>query len=201
MRVPPRWSMGALHKDSKKVLNALVNEQVPDDEVLSTFMYEAQSVINSRPLTYVSDDVRHLEPLTPNRLSSFGTANRSLLESLPRNLCQGIFTKGDRLRWRQVQHSSDVFWRRWIKEYLPTLQERQTWFRACRNFQIGDTALLTDEKSPKGLCPLARIISIMTNHRDRLVRSVTRKTKSSTLERPIDKIVLLEGAVEVAAGA
>ena len=30
------------------------------------------------------------------------------------------------------------------------------------------------------------------------VRSVTLKTKSSTLERPIDKIVLLEGAAEVA---
>ena len=50
----------------------------------------------------------------------------------------------------------------------------------------------------KGLWPLACITSIKTNQQDRLVRSVMLKTKSSTLERPIDKIILLEGAAEVA---
>jgi len=90
-----------------------------------------------------------------------------------------------------------VFWRRWVKEYLPTLQERQKWFKPRRNFQIGDIVLPTDEKSPRGLWPLARITGVKTNQRDGLVRSVTLKTKSSTLKRPIDKIVLLEGAAEV----
>ena len=176
----------------RKVLNALVREQVLDDEGLSTFMCEAESIVNSRPLTKVSDDVRDLEPLTPNHLLLFRYS-----QSFP----PGIFAKEDiysRRRWRQVQYLSDVFWRRWVKEYLPTLQERQKWFRPRRNFQIGDIVLLTDEKSPRGLWPLARITSVKTSQRDRLVRSVTLKTKSSTLERPIDKIVLLEGAAEVA---
>ncbi len=29
-----------------------------------------------------------------------------------------------RRRWRQVQYLSDLFWKRWIREYLPLLQER-----------------------------------------------------------------------------
>ena len=58
--------------------------------------------------------------------------------------------------------------------------------------------LITYEELPRGLWPLARITSVKTNQRDCLVRSVTLKTKSSTLERPIDKIALLEGAAEVA---
>ena len=169
----------------RKVLNALVREQVLDDKGLPTFMHKAESIVNSRPLTKVSD-----EPLTPNHLLFWYN------QPFP----PGIFAKDiySRRRWRQVQYLSDVFWRRWVKEYIPTLQHRQKWFRPRRNFQIGDIVLLTDEKSPRGLWPLARITGIKTNQRDRLVRSVKLKTKSSTLERPIDKIVLLEGAAEVA---
>ena len=100
----------------RKVLNALVREQVLDDEGLSTFMCEAESIINNRPLTKVSDDARDLEPLTPNHL---------LLLRYSQSFPPGIFAKEDiysRRRWRQVQYLSDVFWRRWVKEYLPTLQ-------------------------------------------------------------------------------
>ncbi|PFX13582.1 hypothetical protein AWC38_SpisGene22323 [Stylophora pistillata] len=99
----------------RKVLNALVRQQVPDDEGLSTFMYEAESIVNSRPLTKVSEDVRDLEPLTPNHL---------LLLRFRLSLPPGIFVKKDiysKRRWRQGQYLSDVFWLRWVKEYLTTL--------------------------------------------------------------------------------
>ena len=52
----------------RKVLNALVREQLLDDEGLSTLMCEVESIVNSRPLTKVSDDSRDLDPLTPNHL-------------------------------------------------------------------------------------------------------------------------------------
>ena len=175
----------------RKVLNALVREQVLDDEGLATLMCEVESIVNSRPLTKVSDDARDLQPLTPNHLL--------LLRPGP-SLPPGTFTREDlysRRRWRQVQYLSDVFWRRWMKEYLPGLQERQRWSRPMRNFQVGDVVLLADEKTPRGLWPLARILDVKRNKKDGLVRSVTLKTKSSVLQRPIDKIVLLEAAAEV----
>ena len=184
-----RPSMGALHKNSKKGLKR-TGQGALDDEGLSTFMCVAESILNSRPLTKVSDDARDLEPLTPNYL----------LLRYSQSFPPGISAKEDiysRRRWRQVQYLSDVFWRRWVKEFLPTLQERQKCFRPRRNFQIGDIVLLIHEKSPRGLWPLARITGVKTNQRDRLVRSVTPKTKSSTFERPVDKIVLLEGAAVV----
>jgi len=136
----------------RKVLNALVREQVLDDKGLPTFMRKAESIVNSRPLTKVSD-----EPLTPNYLLFWYS------QPFP----PGIFAKEDiysRRRRRQIQYLLDVFWRRWVKEYLPTLQQRQKWFRLRRNFQIGDIVLLTDKKSPRGLWPLART-GVNTNRR------------------------------------
>ncbi|KAK3745211.1 hypothetical protein QZH41_004250 [Actinostola sp. cb2023] len=52
----------------RKVMKAVVREQTLDDEGLNTLMCEAESIINSRPLTKLSDDPRDMEPLTPNHL-------------------------------------------------------------------------------------------------------------------------------------
>lgn len=103
----------------RKVLTALMKEQILDDEGLTTLMCEVESIVNSRPITKSSDDPTDYEALTPSHLL--------LLRSGP-NLPPGSFSKEDkysRRRWRQVQYLSDIFWRRWIREYLPQLQERQ----------------------------------------------------------------------------
>ena len=102
----------------RKVMKGLLSEQTLDDEGLSTLMCEVENIVNGRPLTKVSDDPRDLEALTPNHLL--------LLRGGP-SLPPGCFTKDDtysRRRWKQVQYLADIFWRRWIKEYLPALQKR-----------------------------------------------------------------------------
>jgi hypothetical protein len=170
----------------RKVLTALLNQQTLDDEGLVTLMCEVESIINSRPLTKVSDDPEDLEALTPNHL---------LLLSSGSSLPPGIFTKEDlytRRRWRQVQYLADVFWRRWIKEYLPSLQERQKWVKPRRNFAPGDIVLLVDENSPRCAWTLGRVLEVNPNTKDGFVRKVTLKAKSTILERPVDKIVFLE---------
>ena len=45
---------------------------------------------------------------------------------------------------------SDVFWRRWIREYLPVLQARQKWQRAKSGVCSGDVVLIADENIPRG---------------------------------------------------
>ena len=100
-------------------MGALTKEQILDDEGLVTLMCEAESIVNGRPVTKVSDDPKDLEALTPNHLL--------LLRSGP-SLPPEFFQKDEiysRKRWRQIQYLADIFWRRWIKEYLPSLQERQ----------------------------------------------------------------------------
>ena len=172
----------------RKVMKALLKEQPLDDEGLTTLMCEVEAIVNGRPLTKVSDDPRDPEALTPNHLL--------LLRSGP-TLPPGVFSKEDcysRRKWRHTQYMADVFWRRWMREYLPALQERQKWNRASRNFTVGDVVLLLDENLPRSSWPLGRILEVFPNQNDGLVWSVKVKTRTSVLMRPIDKIVLSEAA-------
>ena len=172
----------------RKVMKALMKEQVLDDEGLNTLMCEVEAIINGRPITKLSDDPRDAEPLTPNHLL--------LLRTGPK-VPPGNFTKHDNYfnrRWRQVQYLADLFWKRWVREYLPSLQQRQKWHKQQRNFAVDDVVLVLDDNKPRNSWPLGRIQEVYTNRRDGLVRSVKLKNSTSELVRPIDKIVLLEAA-------
>ena len=88
----------------RKVLNALLKEQILNNEGLTTLMCEVESIINGRPITKLSDDPRDSAPLTPNHLL--------LLRSGP-GVPPGSFAKNDtygRRWWRQVQYLVDIFW-------------------------------------------------------------------------------------------
>ena len=55
-------------RTTRKILNALLNEQALNDEGLLTLMCEVEAVINGRPITNVSENSRDLEALSPNHL-------------------------------------------------------------------------------------------------------------------------------------
>ncbi|XP_074649052.1 uncharacterized protein LOC141904366 [Tubulanus polymorphus] len=139
----------------RKVLNALLSQQVLNDENLSTLMCEVESVINSRPLTAISGDVSDLQALTPNHI---------LLLRAGGTMPPGVFKPTDmyiKRKWRQVQYLANTFWRRaWVKEYLPVLQERQRWQKPSVNFSVGDIVLVMDHTLPRCCWPLGRVISV-----------------------------------------
>ena len=168
----------------KKVLPAMLKDCRLTDEVLRTVFAEVECIVNSRPLTKLSDDVNDMSPLTPNHLL--------MLRSGPTPV-PGIFSQSDmyRNKWRYVQHLSNQFWSRWLREYLPELQKRHKWHNKERNVQVGDLVLVVGENMPRRLWPLGLVVQIK-HGRDNLVRSVHVKTRSTTLVRPVTKIVLLE---------
>lgn len=59
---------GRLIRSVKKILKALLDEQLVNDETLATTMAEVQAIINSRPITPNSDSLFDAEALTPNYL-------------------------------------------------------------------------------------------------------------------------------------
>lgn len=173
-----------LIRSVRKVLNSTLRVQNLDEEGLQTALCEVESIINSRPITKASLDPNDLEALTPNHLL--------LLKTLP-SLPPGDFQQADiyaRRRWRQVQYMSDLFWKRWSKEYLPQLQERQKWSGIKRNVITGDVVLLVDDTAPCNSWIMGKVLQTFLDRRG-FVRRVQIKTRSSCLDRPITKICLL----------
>ncbi len=52
----------------RKVLNAITKEQVLDDKRLYTLMCEVEAIVNSRPITKVSDDPKDVSKVSVERL-------------------------------------------------------------------------------------------------------------------------------------
>ena len=136
-----------LIRSIKRILPAICNEQNLNDESLASALAEVERILNNRPLTPVSDDGPNHNALTPNHL---------LLMRESTGLDFGSTTNEHyNARWKQVNCIAGEFWKRWTREYLPLLQERQKWFRPKRNFAEGDIVLVANGTNKKTNGPWA----------------------------------------------
>lgn len=174
-----------LIRSTRVVLKALAREQLLTDEQLFTLMAEAVRIVNDRPITKVSNDPNDPPAITPSML---------LLMRGNTSVPRGTFHKTDvyaKRWWRQVQYLAGVFWKRWLREYLPTLQQRQKWQRKQPNIRTDDVVLVADENLPRGQWPIGRVVEVNTG-RDGYVRSCVVKLGNSRVVRPLTKLCLLE---------
>lgn len=173
-------------KSVRSTLSAIFIQhgKILDDDSLHTFLLEAENIVNSRPITSVDSDLTG-QTLTPNMILTFKGKSA---QAPP-----GEFVKEDlytRKRWRRVQFLSDLFWSKWRKEYLPSLQARSKWRTEQENFQVGDIVLLKEETLARCNWPYGRVAEVYASTDER-IRKVRVVTGSSAMDRPIAKLVLL----------
>ena len=125
-----------------KHIRHILEQQTVNDKALSTIIAEVEFIVNSRPLCPTSESPDDLQSISPNNFLMFNP-----IESLP----PGIFVEQDQYlrRWRQIQYLIDLFWKRYIKEYMPLLNRRQKWIRPKRNSKVGDLVLIHDPNVPR----------------------------------------------------
>ena len=99
--------------------------------------------------------------------------------------------KFSRKSWRQAQLLVNHFWKRWLKEYVPSLQERHKWQQEQRNVRVGDIVLVADDNVKGNQWILGRGLNVFPGS-DGLVRSVEVRANKSVLKRPVTKLCLLE---------
>ena len=173
----------SLIKQTKRALRVAVGNQVPSWNEMSTVFAEVKSLINSRPLGYPSNDPNNLQPLMPKNL---------LLGRASSCAPQGPFeeVQNPRKRFEFVQSLAHHFWRRFIREYVPTLKRRSKRRTKGRQIKVGDVVLLVDFNVPRGKWELALVKEVYPGT-DGVVRNVLVKTKVSELRRSVQKCCVI----------
>ena len=98
-----------------------------------------------------------------------------------------------RQKWKQGQKIANMYWNRWLKEYIPTLTPRSKWMRKTRNFKIGDLVIIKSKYIPRNHWSLGRVIETFVGSHD-VIRSVKVKTASTELMRPNNSLCLLKAS-------
>ena len=107
-------------KAAKRAAYAILGSANVKDEEMSTAFPGAEALINSRPLTYQSENPFDDVPLTPNHFLCGQVGG----PFAPETVDSSQFSPRKRSR---VQELVRHFWHRWLREWLPTLNQRTKW--------------------------------------------------------------------------
>lgn len=177
-----KWE--ALIKSTKFHLRRTVGDTKLTFEEAVTLLAQIEAILNSRPLEPLSDDPTDLMTLTPGHFL-VGSALHALPEPSLLDLSTTKLT-----RWQFSQQRVQQFWNQWSAQYLQRQQSISKWHHDNNKIIIGSLVLISDERAPPGTWPLA-IVTRLIPGADGLTRVVELKTATTTLTRPIAKLINL----------
>ena len=172
-------------KSAKRAIRAILGDAEITDEELHTAICGVEGLLNSRPITYVSSSPDDMVPLTPSHFL-VGNLGGQLAPEVSSNKAFN-----PKKRWRRIQQLISQFWKRWRKEFLPSLNVRGKWFNPKRELTAGDVVLLVQPNAKRGEWPLGRVVETCRGDDD-LIRVVKIKVGDTDYIRPVHRLCPLE---------
>ena len=112
----------------KRCLKKCIGRNLLDSDRLSTVLKEAESVVNSRPLVYVGEDISSTIALTPCHFLCLnpktGIPECEILKKDTDFKLTDSSSNQLLKTWKNWQKLLDKFWAMWREEYLTSLRER-----------------------------------------------------------------------------
>ena len=140
-------------KSFKSHFKKVINDTALTYEEMLTLINQIEAILNSRPITPMSNNPNDPLPLTPAHLMMGGpitALDEKLLINIPYNL----------INWQKITQMVQSFWTRYQKEYLHTLQQRKKWKTPTDNISIGDIVLLHEDNVPTNKWPIGCVINV-----------------------------------------
>ena len=165
----------------KDLLRKNLGQAALEFEELSTLICECESIMNNRPLTYVSE-LPELRTLTPSMF----------LQSLEGNETpelDALDEKNIGTRWNYVQRLRNDLKQRFKKEYLGFLRSSRTF--CADKIKVGDVVLIGSDDKKRLHWPLAVVVEVIPG-RDNVTRLVKLRTSKGLFLRSIQRLYPLE---------
>ncbi|GFX28646.1 integrase catalytic domain-containing protein [Trichonephila clavipes] len=143
-----------------------------------------EGILNSRPITPLSEDIDDLEVLTPGHFL-IGRPIASISEP---NLLDK--TENTLSRWQKLTKIVQHIWTKWSRDYLNNLQQRNKWQFHKDNVKLNTMVLIKDDNLPVNKWSLGRITKLVPGT-DGKVRVVEIKTNKGNIKRSIGKVCVL----------
>ena len=154
---------------------------------LETTIHEVEAVVNSRPLTFVSDEVDGNDPLTPAHFL-LGHSGGFCSPGIPPSPVISSQDLTDRYELRKSL--LDRFWSVWTSDYIRNLPPFKG-SNGSSNLKIGSLVMVQDDQCPLLKWPLGVVTQLFPS-KDGVIRTVEIKTATSTLIRSVPRVHDLE---------
>ena len=171
-------------KQAKVHLKRIVGLAHLTYEELNTIFIQIEAILNSRPLTAMSQDPNDLSVLTPGHFL-VGRELTGIPEPSLTHLKLSHLS-----RWQRLQQLKQHFWQRWNMEYISQLQQRKKWQKGATEVSIGQLAIIKDENQPPLKWKLGRITEVHPGT-DGIVRAVMLRTITGNFSRAVTRICIL----------
>ena len=172
----------------KESLRKVLGKALLTFSELNTLLIRIEGIINSRPLTAVSDDCR--DPLL---VTSAHLAIGRPISQLPESKEDSLEESNKRTveRYLYLQRLLDHHWKRWQREYLHLLSVRSIWQEENPSTREGDIVLVSDDNVSRTRWPMARVEKVHPG-KDRLERTATLRAQKAVFNRPVQRLHRLE---------
>jgi hypothetical protein len=169
----------------KSLLNAIVTKAE-----LEALLVEIESIVNSRPLTQVTDTLENQRPICPNDFLLVKDTS-SYINEEPMNQRSNSLVD----MYNERQKSLLKFWQIWANSYLKNLPKVVARFSENNRLTKGSMVLIQEDTVPRLQWPLGRVIELYPG-KDNKVRSVLVQTQKGQFVRPIQRLCHLEGVTD-----
>ena len=170
---------------------------------LQTVVKEVEAVLNTRPLTYVDDDVNNFVSLTPAHLNGMSASTGvPEMDKPEQDINYGQLSSRDALlsRWKSGQEHLNHFWRLWEQDYLLSLREahrlklKEARITSHLSPAVNTVVIIRDNAKvhARGSWKLGRIIELMNSADDCQRSAKVLLASGKHITRPLSMLYPLE---------
>ena len=168
----------------KRLLRRTLKKSCLDSEEMTTVLVDCESIINSRPITFLADNDNEIAPLTPSHFlketKEIGVLDLDKIENCDWNK-----------RYAYRVKLMECFRERFRNEYLGALVQHKNNVNEPSKISIGDLVFIGYDNLKRVEWPLAKVKDLIMG-RDGNVRVARLVTADGELVRPLQRLYCLE---------